>query len=80
MSIEQEAQFTLLLNDHIDKLNEKWRNTFRIDQEKYDKIMFAVQLPKGEKCPGGNSFKFWSCKHIKFEKFGTKPVSLDKYA
>ena len=46
MSISQEAQFTLLLNDHIDKLNEKWRHTFTIDQETYDKIMFAVQLPK----------------------------------
>ena len=48
MSISQEAQFTLLLNNHIDKLNEKWRHTFTIDQETYDKIMFAVQLPKGK--------------------------------
>ena len=80
MSIDQEAQFTLLLNDHIDKLNEKWRTAFTIDQETYDKIMFAVQLPKGEKCHDGNSFKFWSCKHFKIEKIGTKPVSLDKFA
>ena len=80
MSISQEAQFTLLLNDHIDKLNEKWRHTFTIDQETYDKIMFAVQLPKGEKCPDGGKFKFWSCKHFKIEKIGTKPVSLSKLA
>ena len=79
MSIEQEAQFTLLLNDHIEK-STKNGETFTIDQEKYDKIMFAVQLPKGEKCPDGNSFKFWSCKHFKIEKIGSKPVILDKFA
>ena len=74
MSLDQKYQFSLLLDEHIEKLDIKWKKTFTINQETCDKAMAAVQLQKGEKCSDGDNFKFWSRKHFKIERIGTKQV------
>ena len=74
MSLDQKYQFSLLLDEHIEKLDIKWKKTFTFNQETYDKAMAAVQLHKGEKCSDGDNFKFWSRKHFKIERIGTKQV------
>ena len=58
--MEQKNQFYNLLDDHISKLNKNKKSKFVIDQETYDKVLSALLLPKGSKCPDGASFKFWS--------------------
>ena len=74
MSLDQKYQFSLLLDEHIEKLDFKWKKTFTINQETHDKAMAAVRLQKGEKCTDGDNFKFWSRKHFKIERIGTKQV------
>ena len=74
MLLDQKYQFSLLLDEHIEKLDIKWKKTFTINQETCDKAMAAVQLQKGEKCSDGDNFKFWSRKHFKIERIGTKQV------
>ena len=74
MLLDQKYQFSLLLDEHIEKLDIKWKKTFTINQETCDKAMAVVQLQKGEKCSDGDNFKFWSRKHFKIERIGTKQV------
>ena len=72
MSLDQKYQFSLLLDKHIEKIDTKWKKTFTINQETYDRAMAAVQLHIGEKCSDGDNFKFWSRKQFKIERIGTK--------
>ena len=69
-NMEQKNQFYNLLDDHISKLNKNKKSKFVIDQETYDKVLSALLLPKGSKCPDGASFKFWSNQHFKTEQIG----------
>ena len=68
--MEQKNQFYKLLDDQISKLNKNKKSKFVIDQETYDKVLSALLLPKGSKCPDGASFKFWSNQHFKTEQIG----------
>ena len=47
--MEKKNQFYKLLDNHISKLNKKKIKV--IDQETYDKVLTALLLPKGSKCP-----------------------------
>ena len=53
-NMEQKNQFYKLLDDHISKLNKNKKSKFVIDQETYDKVLSALLLPKGSKCPDSN--------------------------
>ena len=48
--MEQKNEFYKLLDDHISKLNNNKKSKFVIDQ---DKVLSALLLPKGSKCPDG---------------------------
>ena len=74
MTAEQKVQFYNLLEQTISKLNEKNRETFCITQEKYDRVLTTVELPKGEKCVYGANFKFWYNKNFKVQKIGARYV------
>ena len=72
--VRVEKHFYTLLEEHISSLGKRKRDYFCIDQEKYDKAIAALQLPKGVKCPEGSQFKFWCIKHFKLHKTGSKTI------
>ena len=74
MACEQKVQFYIQLEDTISKLIENNRDNFCITQEKYEKALTSMELPKGAKCPNGAHFKFWCKKHFKVQKIGSSNV------
>ena len=71
---EQKRQFYSLLEEHISSLGKGKRETFCIDQDKYNKAIAALQLPKGVKCQEGSHFKFWCMKHFKLQNIGSTTI------
>ena len=74
--MEQRAEFQQLLTTYIDQLHEskKPSNPHSVNQEKYNRILTALQLLKGAKCSEGAHFKFWCMKHFKCVKIGRNNV------
>lgn len=71
---DQRLRFNELLNEKIAKLNPKYVDKFFISQSKYNHILEALNLQKGEKCEQGSDFKFWCFKHFKIVNFGSNAI------
>ena len=65
VTMEQKDVFYKLLDEHIEKLNGKYKDKFCISQQVYDEIKTVLSLDKGEKCDSGSYFKFWCKKNWK---------------
>ena len=55
-----------LLDEHIEKLDGKYKDKFCISQQVYDEIKTVLSLDKGEKCDSGSYFKLRRCQNFKF--------------
>ncbi|KAK7097700.1 hypothetical protein V1264_004638 [Littorina saxatilis] len=74
MEEEQKRKFYELYDEYVARLSEKNRLTFSIDQAKYQKILSALSLEKGERCELGGHFKAWCYKTFKLHKIGSQSV------
>ena len=74
VTMEQKDVFYKLLDEHIEKLNGKYKDKFCISQQVYDEINTVLSLDKGEKCDSGSYFKFWCKKNFRLEKIGNLSV------
>ena len=56
----QRKHFYELLEKQTDSLDERRKGTFVIDTHKYQSILDALRLKKGEACAKGGHFKQWA--------------------
>ena len=70
----QRANFYVILDKHISGLATKKKESFCMEQEKYNKMLSALSLEKGNSCQEGAKFKIWCNKNFKFEKIGSKNI------
>ncbi|XP_070183031.1 KRAB-A domain-containing protein 2-like [Littorina saxatilis] len=73
-SEDQKTLFYSLLEAHIRSLDDSKRECFCIAQEKYTKIVKALQLNKGQQCPEGAKFKYRCAKHYKLQVVGARTM------
>ena len=66
VTMEQKDVFYKLLDEHIEKLDGKYKDKFCISQQVYDETKTVLSLDKGEKCDSGSYFKFRRCQNFKF--------------
>ncbi|XP_019631564.1 PREDICTED: uncharacterized protein LOC109475397 [Branchiostoma belcheri] len=71
---QQKAEFYRLIEEQISGLDQKRIASYYITQERYDKVLQALQLDKGVKCQDGSYFKFWATKNFKFHEIGSKKI------
>lgn len=71
---EQKSEFYRLLEEAIGDLAPTKRETFSLNQDKYDRAVSALQQAKGAKCTDGAHFKFWCNKNFKLQKIGSRMV------
>ncbi|XP_019630661.1 PREDICTED: uncharacterized protein LOC109474743 [Branchiostoma belcheri] len=75
---QQKADFYRLVEEQISSLEQKRIASYYITQERYDKVLQALQLDKGVKCQDGSYFKFWATKNFKFHEIGSKILYCKK--
>ncbi|CAH1258983.1 KRBA2 [Branchiostoma lanceolatum] len=71
---QQKVEFYRLIDNKISNLGQSKKESFCITQDKYNKALEALQLPKGVKCPEGNKFKFWASQHFQLQEIGSKKI------
>ncbi|KAK7112047.1 hypothetical protein V1264_011561 [Littorina saxatilis] len=71
---EQRDKFYELYDKLIAGLAEKNRDAYSIHQERYEKILSALSLEKGERCEFGHHFKSLCIKNFKLQKIGGQHV------
>lgn len=69
----QRDTFYRLLKDHTETMKSKQEH-FSISTDKYNKIVQALRLQRGELCEDGSKFKMWCKKQFKLEQIGSRQI------
>ena len=70
--MDQELRFNTLLLEYVSTLSIKKQSSFGINADKYNHILDALKLNKGEACSQGARFKSWALTHFYLHKVGQR--------